>query len=76
MSFVEAIEGVGDEGQKHAACFLHLRLILGDLAVGAVQPGTVVSIRRGSRVHRTSQWRVPLPNEGGHSRRQIIFSVG
>ena len=56
--FVEATEGFDNQGKKHATVFLHLRVILGDLAVGAVESsiltrdrsGLGASIRRGSRM--------------------------
>jgi hypothetical protein len=34
---VEATEGFDNQGKKHATVFLHLRVILGDLAVGALE---------------------------------------
>ena len=32
--FVEATEGFDNQGKKHTTVFLHLRVVLGDLAVG------------------------------------------
>ncbi len=68
--FVEATEGFDNQGKKHATVLLHLYVILGDLAVGAVErsitrdcSGLGASIRRGSRVR----------NEGVRSRHQVVF---
>ncbi len=79
--FVEATEGFDNQGKKHATLFLHLRVVLDDLAVGAVKRsvtrdrgGLGVSIRRGKQsAQQTKQWRVLLPCEGARSRRRVVF---
>ncbi len=80
--FVEPTKGFGDEGKEDAVLLLHLRVIFDDLAVGTVQgsvtpgtwwPGWKHKKKKHWSVQRTSQWRVPLPYEGGRSRRQAVF---
>ena len=81
--FVEATEGFDNQGKKHATLFLHLRVVLDDLAVGAVERsvtrdrgGLGVSIRRGSRVRNR-----PVSSEYlCHVRERVVavksFSIG
>jgi hypothetical protein len=55
--FVEATEGFDNRGKKHTTVFLHLRVVLGDLAVGEMDRSIArdrgqlsVIIRGGSRL--------------------------